>query len=85
MTVSSTPPARPRTGPARSAPPRSGPPGRPIFADLDAHFEVEETFAAGDRVVQRWCYRWRDGHIRGVDLFFVRDGSIAEKLAYVKG
>jgi ketosteroid isomerase-like protein len=57
----------------------------PIFADTDAHFEVEETFAAGDRVVQRWCYRWRDGHVRGVDLFSIRDGRVAEKLAYVKG
>jgi ketosteroid isomerase-like protein len=57
----------------------------PIFADSDARFEVEETFAAGDRVVQRWCYRWRDGHVRGVDLFTVRDGLVAEKLAYVKG
>jgi len=57
----------------------------PIFADASAHFEIEETVAAGDRVVQRWCYRWRDGHVRGVDLFKVRDGRIAEKLAYVKG
>lgn len=57
----------------------------PIFADADARFEVEETFGAGDRVVQRWCYRWADGHVRGVDLFCVRDGRVAEKLAYVKG
>jgi hypothetical protein len=57
----------------------------PIFDDPDAHFEVEETIAAGNRVVQRWCYRWHDGHVRGVDLFSVRDGLVAEKLAYVKG
>ena len=57
----------------------------PIFADADARFEIEETFAAGDRVVQRWCYRFGDGHVRGVDLFTVRDGRVAEKLAYVKG
>jgi ketosteroid isomerase-like protein len=55
----------------------------------DAHFEAEETFASGDRCVVRWLYRWRnaasEGHIRGVDLFRVRDGKVAEKLSYVKG
>jgi hypothetical protein len=25
------------------------------------------------------------GHIRGVDVFRLRDGKVAEKLAYVKG
>lgn len=55
-----------------------------------AHFETEEMFAAGDRCVVRWLYRWLDregkpGHIRGVDIFKVRDGKVAEKLAYVKG
>jgi hypothetical protein len=25
------------------------------------------------------------GHIRGADIFRVRDGKVAEKLAYVKG
>jgi ketosteroid isomerase-like protein len=56
----------------------------------DAAFETEEIFAAGDRCVVRWRYQWIDskgeaGHIRGVDLFRVRDGKVAEKLAYVKG
>jgi ketosteroid isomerase-like protein len=55
----------------------------------DARFDVEETIAAGDRVVVRWIYRkMRDGrpwHLRGVDVFRVRDGRVAEKLAYVKG
>jgi ketosteroid isomerase-like protein len=55
----------------------------------EAHFETEEIFAAGDRCVVRWVYRWvRDGqpgHVRGVDLFRVRDGKVAEKLSYVKG
>ena len=58
---------------------------QPIFDDPAARFEAEETFAAGDRVVQRWCYRWEDGHVRGVDLFLVRDGKVAEKRSYVKG
>jgi len=35
-------------------------------------------------------YRWENadgtrGHIRGVDLFRVQDGKVAEKLSYVKG
>lgn len=56
-----------------------------IFEDAASRFEAEETFAAGDRVVQRWCYTWADGHVRGVDVFRVRDGRVAEKLSYVKG
>ncbi len=54
-----------------------------------ARFDAEETFAAGDRCVVRWVYRWvRDGvpgHVRGVDVFRVRDGRVAEKLSYVTG
>jgi ketosteroid isomerase-like protein len=56
-----------------------------IFDDVSSRFEVEETFAADDRVVQRWRYSWDGGHVRGVDLFKVRDGKVAEKLSYVKG
>ncbi len=58
---------------------------QPIFADGNSNFEAEETFAALDRVVQRWRYSWADGHIRGVDVFKIRDGLVAEKLSYVKG
>jgi ketosteroid isomerase-like protein len=55
-----------------------------------ATFTIEELFAAGDRCVVRWLYRWagddgRPGHVRGVDVFRVRDGKVAEKLSYVKG
>jgi ketosteroid isomerase-like protein len=57
----------------------------PIFADPGSRFEAEETFGADDRVVQRWRYSFDGGHIRGIDLFRVRDGKIAEKLSYVKG
>jgi ketosteroid isomerase-like protein len=57
----------------------------PIFADFDAQFEVEELVAFGDRALQRWTYRWNGGHVRGVDVFTVRDGMVAEKLSYVKG
>ena len=57
----------------------------PIFEDESSQFEPEETFGAGDRVVQRWRYTWDGGHVRGVDVFKVRDGKITEKLSYVKG
>ena len=50
-----------------------------------AHFAAEDTFAAGDRCTVRWRYSWGDGSIRGVDIFRVKDGKVAEKLSYVKG
>src|ERR1700733_11142828 len=54
---------------------------QPIFNDSSAVFEAEETFAAGDRVVQLWRYNWDGGHIRGIHEFTVRDGKVAEKLS----
>jgi len=57
----------------------------PIFDDAGSRFEAEETFGADDRVVQRWRYEFDGGHVRGVDLFRVRDDKVAEKLSYVKG
>ena len=54
-------------------------------ASPDGVFTTEEVVVAGDRVVVRWCYDFGDGHVRGVDLFTVRDGLVAEKLSYVKG
>jgi ketosteroid isomerase-like protein len=56
-----------------------------IFDDAHSQFETEETIVADDRVVQRWRYTWDGGHIRGVDVFKVRGGKVAEKLSYVKG
>jgi ketosteroid isomerase-like protein len=55
-----------------------------------AAFEQEEIFACDDRCVVRWVYRWggdggTEGHVRGLDVFRVRDGKVAEKLSYVKG
>ena len=59
---------------------------RVFFAGSPAtHFEVEEMFGAGDRVIVRWLYTWADGHVRGVDVLRVRAGRVAESLAYVKG
>jgi ketosteroid isomerase-like protein len=56
-----------------------------IFDNTSSKFEAEDTFLAGDGVVQRWRYSWEGGHVRGVDLFKVRDGKVQEKLSYVKG
>ena len=56
-----------------------------IFNDLTTRFEPEETFSLDDRVVQRWRYTWSDGHVRGVDVYRVRDGKVSEKFSYVKG
>jgi ketosteroid isomerase-like protein len=51
-----------------------------------ARFAVEEQFAAGPgRAIVRWRYHWGEGHVRGVDVIAIRDGRIAESLAYVKG
>lgn len=51
----------------------------------NARFETEDIFTGGDRAVVRWRYDWGSGHVRGVDVFRVRDGKVAEKLSYVKG
>jgi ketosteroid isomerase-like protein len=60
-----------------------------IAANADAVFETEDMFVADDRCTVRWVYRkMRNGqpwHLRGVDVFTVRDGKIAAKLSYVKG
>ena len=51
-----------------------------------ARFSVEEQFSDGSgRAVVRWrCHR-ADGHVPGVDVVRVRNGQLAESLAYVKG
>ena len=60
-----------------------------FLSNAGARFEAEEIIVAGDRATVRWIYRkMRDGqpwHLRGIDVFTVRDGKIAAKLAYVKG
>lgn len=55
-----------------------------------ARIEIEEIFGFGRRCVMRWKYNWVDaagaeGHVRGVDIFQVREGLICEKFSYVKG
>jgi ketosteroid isomerase-like protein len=57
--------------------------------NASARFEAEELIVSGNRATVLWVYRkMRNGqpwHLRGVDIFTVRDGKIAAKLAYVKG
>lgn len=48
-------------------------------------FTTEEGVVCGDRATYRWRHDYDGGHVRGVDVFRVRDGKVAEKLAYVKG
>jgi ketosteroid isomerase-like protein len=60
-----------------------------LVKNADAHFDAEEVIVAGDQCTVRWVYRKvRDGtpwHLRGVDVFTVKQGKVAAKLAYVKG
>ena len=57
--------------------------------NADAHFEAEEVIVGGNRATVLWVYKkMRNGqpwHLRGVDVFTVKDGKVAAKLAYVKG
>lgn len=57
--------------------------------NADARFEAEEMIVSGNRATVQWVYhKMRNGqpcYLRGVDVFAVRDGKIAAKLAYVKG
>ena len=55
-----------------------------------AHIDIEEIFGLGNRCIMRWKYNWvdtagKEGHVRGVDIFKVKDGLISEKFSYVKG
>lgn len=58
---------------------------KPIFDNMRSRFTVEDSFTAGEHVVQRWRYDWGGGHVRGLDVFTVQDGKITEKASYVKG
>lgn len=56
----------------------------------EAQIEIEEIFGLGRRCIMRWRYTWVGaggelGHVRGVDIFWVEDELIREKLSYVKG
>ncbi len=55
-----------------------------------AHIDIEDIFGFRLHCIMRWKYSWVDaegkqGHVRGVDIFKLKDGLISEKLSYVKG
>ena len=55
----------------------------------DAYFAEEDIFASGEKCLVSWDLRYtgpdgRPAHVRGVDLFYLRDGKVAEKMSYVK-
>jgi ketosteroid isomerase-like protein len=66
---------------------------RAVWESLAVHFpgyqfDIEDIFGAGDRCACRWTMTWRQpeggtGSARGVDIFRIRDGKIAEKLTYL--
>ena len=60
-----------------------------FVSNPDARFEAEEVIVSGNRAIVLWVYhKVRNGqpwHLRGVDIFTVRDGKVAAKLGYVKG
>lgn len=56
----------------------------------NAQIKIEEIFGLGLRCVMHWRYDWEDslgnkGHVRGVDVYKIKEGLICEKLSYVKG
>jgi len=58
-----------------------------MVADPGGTFEVEDVVIYGDRATNRWRYRFgqdEESSVRGVTLIVVRDGKIAEALAYAK-
>ena len=58
-----------------------------MVADPSGTFEVEDVVICGDRATNRWRYRFGQDEansVRGVTLIVVRDGKIAEALAYAK-
>lgn len=50
-------------------------------------FSTEDIFATDDRCAYRWLLHWNlpdggQGELRGIDVYTVRDGKIAEKYTY---
>ncbi len=55
-----------------------------------ARLKVEDIFGFGFRCVMRWRCEWvnaagEERHVRGVDIFLVREHAICEHRSYVKG
>ena len=78
-TASLTPPAPHPTAPDPSASKPYEPSGRRSSKTAAPDSRRKKSSKRGDRVVQRWRYSFDGGkHVRGVDLFRVRDGKVAE-------
>lgn len=59
---------------------------RALFAaNPQGTFTTEHAVVTDGRAAYQWHYDYGGGHVRGIDLFRVRDGKVAEKLSYVKG
>lgn len=56
-----------------------------LAADRSTRFETEDITVIGDRATIRWRIHFGEGQsMRGVTLLRIRDGRIAEALAYSK-
>jgi steroid delta-isomerase-like uncharacterized protein len=61
-----------------------------FIASPHARIKIEDIFGMGMRCIVHWRYtradtKGNEGHVRGVDIFKLKDGLITEKLSYVKG
>jgi ketosteroid isomerase-like protein len=58
-----------------------------MISDVKASFEVEDLTVCREWAINRWRYRFGQGSensVRGVTLLQVRNGKIAQALAYAK-
>ena len=56
----------------------------------DQQTEIEDIYGMGERCLKRWKAAWTDAsgqkcHLRGVDIFLVRENLIVEMVSYIKG
>ena len=51
----------------------------------DVRMTVEDIFGYGERCILRWKLEWGENHLRGVDIFQVKDDLICERFSYAKG
>lgn len=59
-------------------------------ASPNVKVEIEDILGIADRCIMRWNRNWLDEdgderHIRGTDIFRLRDGVIYEQFSYIKG
>jgi ketosteroid isomerase-like protein len=54
-----------------------------------AQLVIEEVFGLGQHCIMHWRYEWINAantpeHVRGIDVFHVKQGQIAKQCSYVK-